>query len=459
MKGCSMTDHKIDESIFKAYDIRGVYPDQLNQQVAVGVAKGFVSVLKPKQIILGRDARVSGPSLHQAITDTLHQSGVDIIDIGTVSSDMYYYACATKKLPGIMITASHNPKEYNGFKMVREIPYFLTGDDEIARIKDMVLSDTFDLPDSFGSGKTTNWSVMDEFVSKITSLVDLQKFSQFTVVADTANGMVGPILQALRPKLGKVNLIPMYFEPDGNFPNHGGDPLDDSNREDIEAKIKQAGADLGVMFDPDGDRFFVLDSKSRFISGDFMTAILAKHFLSKNPGGKIVYDIRASKIVPESINQMGGTPLFNRVGHSYIKKRMIDEGAVFGGEVTGHYYFADFFHCDSGILTFLVLLDYLSQTNTNLTKLNDKLLGKYFISGEINSEVKNTPDTLEKIKAKYAPLANQVLEIDGLSFEFDDWRFNLRGSNTQPLIRLNLEADTPQLVAKKRDEVLAFIRS
>jgi len=449
----------VTPGIFKAYDIRGTYPDQLNEEVAIGVAKSYASILKPETVIIGRDGRTSGPSLHNAIVTTLLDLGINIIDIGMVSSDMYYYACATKKLPGIMITASHNPKEYNGFKMVKQIPYFFTGDDEIARIKDMIMTDTYDLPESEQVGQKTDWDVMDGFVEKTLSLVNQDSFKKFTVVADTANGMVGPTLEKLESHIGNITMIPMYFEPDGTFPNHGGDPLEAENRLDIEAKIKETGADFGVMFDPDGDRYFVVDSKGRFISGDFLTAILAKHFLSKHPGAKIVYDIRASKVVPEWIKESGGIGLYNRVGHSYIKKRMIDEDAVFGGEVTGHYYFADFFHCDSGVLTFLIMLDYLSETGTDLTKLIDEMEESYFISGEINTEVEDIEAKLKSIEEKYGPDANEILRVDGVSFEFDDWRFNLRSSNTQPLIRLNLEADSKALMEEKRDEVVAFIRS
>ena len=269
----------------------------------------------------------------------------------------------------------------------------------------------------------------------------------------------GQLWKKLESKMPSVSMVPMYYEVDGTFPNHGGDPLDAENRKDIEKKIKEINADFGVMFDPDGDRYFIIDSKQRFISGDFLTAILSKHYLTRNPGAKIVYDIRASKIVPDWIKADGGVPLYNRVGHSYIKKRMIDETAVFGGEVTGHYYFADFFYCDSGVLAFLVTLDYLSETGINITELIDQLESEYFISGEINSEVADTQLTLKKINDQYAADANEVLKVDGLSFEFDDWRFNLRTSNTQPLIRLNLEADSKELMEEKRDQVVALIRS
>jgi len=449
----------LDTSIFKSYDIRGTYPDQLDESIAAGVAKGFISLLKPTQMVLGRDGRTSGPSLHQIMVKTITAAGIDVIDIGMVSSDMYYYACATRKLPGIMITASHNPKEYNGFKMVRQIPYFFTGDNEIKEIKDMIIADKFPDYSVSTTGNHTQIDIMVEFIDYITKLVDISGFKSFTIVADTANGMVGPILDAIKPKLPSIDLVPMYFKPDGNFPNHGGDPLQEENRQDVVAKIQSTKADLGVMFDPDGDRFFVIDRHQRFIPGDFMTAILAEYFLHRHPNANIVYDIRASKVVPETIAQNGGHSFANRIGHSYIKKRMIDEKAIFGGEVTGHYYFADFFHCDTGIVTLLILLDYLSHSTQSLDQLMDQLLQKYFISGEINSHVESVPNVLQKIEAHYQNLAQEILHVDGISAEFDEWRFNVRGSNTEPLIRLNLEANNAQLLEQKRDEVLALIRS
>ena len=454
-----MNQANIDTSIFKAYDIRGIYPTQLDEHIAEGVAKSFINILKPTQIILGRDCRTSGPSLHQVVLSTLLKHGVSVIDIGQASTDMYYYACATKNLPGIMITASHNPKEYNGFKMVRKIPYFFTGDDEIARIKNMIVDQNFGALDTSKQGQVENWDVMPEFIDKLLEKVTPSNWKPTTIVADTANGMVGPIIQALEPHLPQTTIIPMYFEPDGNFPNHGGDPLQPENRQDILKKISENNTDFGVMTDPDGDRFFVIDNKGRFIQGDFLTAILAEYFLNQKPGAKIVYDIRASKVVPETITSLGGVPLYNRVGHSYIKKRMIDEDALFGGEVTGHYYFTDFFYCDSGILTLVFLLDFLNTKEQTLSQIIDDMESKYFISGEINSKVESVPSILEKLEKIYQSSANEILKVDGLSVEFENWRFNVRGSNTEPLIRLNLEATSKGLMEEKRDEVLAQIRS
>lgn len=448
---------KVDASIFKAYDIRGIYGENLNEEIATAIGKAFFKILSPQTVIIGRDGRVSSPSLRDALVKGLTAVGVNVIDIGMVSTDMYYYACATKKLPGVMVTASHNPKEYNGFKMVRQIPYLLSGDEGIQDIKALIEAD--DLPaDAATPGSVENWDVMDGFIDKMLSLVDVSKLKPMKVIADTANGMVGPSLTALFKHIPQVELVPMYFEPDGTFPNHGGDPLQAENRRELEERVPAEGADLGFAFDPDGDRFFCIDKKGRFVSGDFMTALMGQYFLTKQPGATIVYDIRASHAVPELIEAAGGKALYNRVGHAYIKKRMTDENAVFGGEVTGHYYFADFYYCDSGIAPMLYLMEFLSQSDKTLDQLVDELGQKYFISGEINTKGVDSAAVLAKIEQKYGPQANEVLHVDGVSLLFDGWHFNVRASNTEPLVRLNLEAKDEATMIAKRDEVLAVIR-
>jgi phosphomannomutase len=449
---------QVTPSIFKAYDIRGIYGQDLNEEIAEAVAKGFIKVIGgPKKVILGRDGRVSSPSLHDAMIKGLTSIGVDVIDVGMVSTDMYYYACATEKLPGIMITASHNPKEYNGFKMVREIPYLLSGDEGIQDIRKVIESDDFP-PAAAEPGKVETKNIMDGFAQKILSLVDTTQLKPMKVIIDTANGMVGPSLIELYKKLPQLQMTPMYFEVDGTFPNHGGDPLQEENRRELMQRVVSEGADLGFAFDPDGDRFFCIDKKGRFVSGDFMTALLSKYFLEKNPGAAIVYDIRASHSVPDIINSMGGKPLYNRVGHAFIKKRMMDENAVFGGEVTGHYYFKDFFNCDSGVAPMLYLMDLLSHSDKSLDTLLDELGQTYFISGEINTKGVDAKTVIAKLEAKYGPSAKEVLHVDGVSCIFDGWHFNVRGSNTEPLVRLNVEANSQQLMEEKRDEVLALIR-
>jgi len=449
---------QVDSSIFKAYDIRGVYGQNLFDETASSIGKAIVKILSPKTIIIGRDCRTSGLALHKALVTSLLNYGVNVTDIGMVSTDMYYFACATRKLPGIMITASHNPKEYNGFKIVRQIPYLLSGEDGIQDILRIIETDNFP-PLNATKGILDAWDVMGEYIIKLSQLVDLKSISSLKIVADTANGMVGPSLTKLIAKIPQISLIPMYFEPDGNFPNHGGDPLQAENRAELENRVVAEHADLGVAFDPDGDRFFCIDKKGRFVPGDFMTALFAKYFLAKKPGASIVYDLRASNAVPNFIRAGDGTPLPNKVGHAFIKKRMIDEKAIFGGEVTGHYYFADFYYCDSGLSPMLYLLDMLAHSTTSLDQIVDQLSTQYFISGELNTKNVDSQKVFILLEQKYHEKTNQILHEDGLSMDFGDWHFNVRASNTEPLVRLNLEATTKELMETKRDEVLNLIRS
>jgi phosphomannomutase len=449
---------KVDPAIFKAYDIRGIYGENLDENVANAIGKAFAAILKPESVIVGRDGRTSGPSLTQAVIDGLTSVGVNVINVGQVSTDMYYYACATKQLPGIMVTASHNPKEYNGFKMVKNIPYLLSGDEGIQEIRQLIELGKFP-PKASQPGKVENFAVMDGFVQKVLSLVDVNKIKPMKVIADTANGMVGPLLTEIFKNIPQIKLTPMYFEVDGTFPNHGGDPLLEENRAELQQRVLSEGYDLGFAFDPDGDRFFCIDKKGRFVSGDFMTAVLSSYFLKVHPKATIVYDIRASKAVPDTIEAGGGRALYNRVGHAFIKKRMSDEGAIFAGEVSGHYYFTDFYGCDSGAAPMIYLLDMLSKSDKSLDQIIDEFSNKYFISGEINSKVPAVQDVLNRLREKYSKAAKEVIEVDGVTLEFEDWRFNVRGSNTEPLIRLNLEANSQGLMEQKRDELLAIIRS
>ncbi len=447
-----------DPSIFKAYDIRGIADEQLNSDLAEAIGKAFVKVVQPTTVIVGRDGRVSSPEYRDAVVKGMTDLGINVIDIGMVSTDMYYYACATKKLPGMMITASHNPKEYNGFKMVKQIPDLLSGDEGIQDMRAIIEQDDFpavaDQP-----GTVEQWDVMDGFIEMMLSLIDVSKLKPMKVIADTANGMVGPSLTKLFEKIPQVALTPMYFEPDGTFPNHGGDPLKEENRKELQERVAAEGFDLGFAFDPDGDRFFCIDATGRFVSGDFMTALLAKYFLDKQPGSAIVYDIRASQAVPDLINEAGGKPLYNRVGHAYIKARMQGEDAVFGGEVTGHYYFKDFFYCDSGIAPMLYLMDMLSDSDQTLDQILTELEQKYFISGEINTKGVDSQAVLANIEETYKDQATEILKVDGVSVLFDGWHFNVRASNTEPLVRLNLESvNSKQEMEQKRDEVLALIR-
>jgi len=448
----------VDTSIFKSYDIRGIYPTQADEKLAESIGRGFAKYLNfPQKVIVARDGRISGEAMKNALIQGLTKVGVSVIDIDMASTDMFYYACQTRDLPGISVTASHNPKEYTGFKMVKKIPELLSGDAGIKEIKEYILAD--DLPsDSATSGQVENINIMDEFIEYILSLVDVSKFQKLKIVADPANGMVGPILQKLSQKLPAIEFIPLYWEVDGNFPNHGGDPLLEENRIATQKFVVDQKADLGVMFDPDGDRFFTIDSRGQFISGDFLTALLSTHFLKRYPGCTIIYDIRASKAVKEIVTANGGRPLANRVGHTHIKARMKAENAFFGGEISGHYYFKEFFLCDSGAVSLVYLLEFLSTSEKSLETMVDELSSKYFISGEINNKVTDVAKIMAEIESTYGPKVNEPVEkMDGLTFEMGDWRFNLRSSNTEPLLRLNLEANSQELMEQKRDEVLAII--
>jgi phosphomannomutase len=448
---------QVDASIFKSYDIRGIYGQNLFDETGEAVGKAFVKVISAQTVVVGRDARVSSPALHAALMKGLTSVGANVVDVGMVSTDMYYYACATKQLPGIMVTASHNPKEYNGFKMVRQIPYLLSGEEGIQDIRKVIEADEFPAAAS-QTGTVEQWNVMSGFIQKMLSLVDVTQLKPMKLLADTANGMVGPSLTELFKQLPQLQLTAMYFDPDGTFPNHGGDPLDEANRRELQERVPKEGFDLGFAFDPDGDRFFCIDKKGRFVSGDFMTAILSKYFLDKNPGSTIVYDIRASHAVPDMINKLGGKALYNRVGHAYIKKRMMDENAVFGGEVSGHYYFKDFFNCDSGVAPMIFLLDLLSHSDQTLDQMIDDLEKTYFISGEINTKGVDGAAVLKKIEELYGPQAKEIIKVDGITCEMENWHFNVRTSNTEPLVRLNLEAVSKEMMEQKRDEVLAVIR-
>jgi phosphomannomutase len=446
---------QVNPSIFKAYDIRAIYPDDLNEEIGYAVGRAFVTLLKVDTVIVGHDMRLSGPQMFEAVTRGLTDQGADVIDIGMVSTDQYYYACATLDQAGVMVTASHNPAEYNGFKMVREMPQLLSGDEGIQDIRRLVESEDFPTPHRKGS--ITPMDTSDGFVEKILSLVDVSALKPLKVIADTGNGMVGPILERVYGKL-PVQLIGMYLEPDGSLPNHGLDPLQPENRAELQQRVVDEGADIGFAFDGDGDRFFTIDDRGQFVSGDFLTAIMAQYYLGKYPGAKIIYDVRASWAVPDLIRQAGGTPLMERVGHAFIKQRMAKEGAVFAGEVTGHYYFVDFFCADSGILPSLVIMEMLCKKDASLSDLLQPLEAKYFISGEINTRISADP------KAKMNELADIYHDgdshwLDGISVTYDDWHFNVRPSNTEPLLRLNLEAKSKSLMEAKRDEVLKIIRS
>ncbi|WP_110516523.1 phosphomannomutase/phosphoglucomutase [Herpetosiphon llansteffanensis] len=445
---------QVNPGIFKAYDIRGIYPSELNEDVAFLIGRAFASFLQAEKVIVGRDMRTSGPSIFDAVTRGLMHQGADVINIGMVSTDQYYFACTQLGLPGMMVTASHNPKQYNGFKMVKKMPQLLSGDAGIQDLRQLVESEAFAEPTRQGSMSELDLS--EEFIESVLQLIDVASLKPLKVIADTGNGMVGPILQRVYERL-PVELIGLYLDPDGTLPNHGLDPLQPENRAELEARVVSENADVGFAFDGDGDRFFAIDNRGQFISGDFMTALMGQYFLEKHPGAKILYDVRASWAVPELIGAAGGVPLMERVGHAFIKARMSNEGAIFAGEVTGHYYFGDFNYADSGVIPSLIILEMLSKKGKTLSELLAPLESTYFISGEINTKVADVKAVLATLAEKYSDAEQHTM--DGLSVNYPDWHFNVRGSNTEPLLRLNLEARSKELMEAQRDEVLAIIQA
>ena len=444
---------EVNTGIFKAYDIRGIYPTELNEDVAYLIGRAFASFLQVDTVIVGRDMRVSGPAVFEAVTRGLMDQGADVINIGMVSTDQYYFACTKLGHAGMMVTASHNPKQYNGFKMVKKMPQLLSGDAGIQDLRRLVQSEEFGEPTRKGSMSELDLS--EEFVEAVLQLIDVDALKPLKVIADTGNGMVGPILKRVYERL-PVELIGMYLDPDGTLPNHGLDPLQPENRAELQARVVSEHADIGFAFDGDGDRFFTIDDRGEFISGDFMTALLGEYYLAKVPNAKILYDVRASWAVPDLINAAGGTPIMERVGHAFIKQRMSREDVLFAGEVSGHYYFKDFNFADSGIIPSLIILEMLSKKGKKMSELLQPLEEKYFISGEINSRVSDPKAVLAQLAEKYSDGKHETM--DGLSISYPDWHFNVRGSNTEPLLRLNLEAMDKDLMEQKRDEVLAIIR-
>jgi phosphomannomutase len=449
----------INRSIFKAYDIRGLYPSEINEDAARLIGRGFVAYLGAKRIAVSRDMRLSSPSVAAAFIDGATAQGADVVDYGMMGTDMLYFAVARDGHDGgVQITASHNPKEYNGIKMVRKEAFPLSGDAGIGDIRDMIAAGQLP-PPAAARGSVSTRDVIDDYVEKVLSFIDVSKVKPFNVVLDAGNGIAGMIAPRLFDRL-PCRTTRLCFEVDGTFPNHEANPLIEENRRDIVAQVIDDQADIGIAWDGDADRCFFIDGSGEFIAGDFITALLAEAFLLKHPGAKIVYDVRASYAVKDTAARYGGTALMNRVGHAFFKQRMREEGAIFGGEVTGHYYFRDYYFADNGFIPALLILELMSIKGQTLRELLAPLREKYFISGEINTKLKDMsliPAKLDLLSATYTD--GKVYTLDGVSAEYDDWHFNVRASNTEPMLRLNLEATTPETMERKRDEVLALIRA
>ena len=448
----------VPASIFKAYDVRALYPSELNEAAARAIGRAFVAYLNASKIAVSRDMRVSSPSLSAAFIDGALEQGADVVDYGMCATDMLYFGVVRDGLEGgAQITASHNPGEYNGIKMVRTEAFPLSGDAGIGDIREMVIGDRIPAP-SRPRGQHLHVSLLDDYVAKVMSFIDAKAVKPFNVVLDAGSGMAGLVAPKLFERL-PCRTTRLCFEIDGRFPNHEANPLIEENRADIVERVIKEKADIGIAWDGDADRCFFIDGSGEFIAGDFITALLAEAALSKSSGEKVIYDVRASYAVKDTVAAHGGTALMNRVGHAFIKRRMREENAIFGGEVTGHYYFRDFYYADNGFIPALLILELMSKKGQTLRDLLAPLREKYFISGEINTRVADVSVVGARLKTlaeKYKD--GHTYTLDGFSAEFPDWHFNVRGSNTEPLLRLNLEAKTPAMMEARRDEVLAIIR-
>jgi phosphomannomutase len=449
----------INPAVFKAYDVRGLYPQEIDEAAARQIGRGFVAYLGARRIAVSRDMRLSSPSIASAFIEGAREQGADVVDYGMMGTDMLYFAVARDGHDGgVQITASHNPKEYNGIKMVRREAFPLSGETGIGDIRDMIAANQLP-PPAKTPGSLTQQNVVKDYVAHVLSFIDTSLIKPFNVVLDAGNGIAGFVAPKLFAHLPcKVDAL--CFEVDGTFPNHEANPLIEENRRDIVARVKEVKADIGIAWDGDADRCFFIDGAGEFIAGDFVTALLAEAFLIKHPGAKVIYDVRASYAVKDVVAKYGGTALMNRVGHAFFKARMREENAIFGGEVTGHYYFRDNFYADNGFIPALLILELMSRKGQTLRELLAPLREKYFISGEVNTRVgdmKTVAAKLDQLTIKYQD--GRVYSLDGVSAEFPDWHFNVRASNTEPMLRLNLEAVRQDLMEQKRDEILAFIRS
>jgi phosphomannomutase len=452
----------LDPKVFKAYDVRGLYGDELDEVGAEAIGRAYVEQFEPRRMAVGRDMRLSSPAMQEALMRGAAAAGADVLDLGLVGTEMVYFAVGSLGLEGgAMVTASHNPKEYTGMKLVRRGALPVGGESGLLDVRDRALTDGRQPGGSHRDGTVTegsreSYDIWPAYVERVLSFVEVPTLKPLRVVIDAANGMAGAMLPRVLERL-PIETVRCYFEPDGSFPNHEPNPLLPENREFIVRKTLEEGADLGVAFDGDADRCFFVDDTGEFVPGDFATALFAAGVLEKERGAKVIYDVRASRAVPDAIERAGGVPLVNRVGHAFIKARMRKEDAAFAGEVSGHYYFRDFSQADSGVVPFLLMLELISKRGRRLSEILDPLRSRYFITGELNTPVPDVALKLQELKERYAD--GRVSHLDGISVDFDDWHFNVRPSNTEPLLRLNLEAMSEELMEQKRDEVLELIRS
>jgi phosphomannomutase len=461
---------RVDPEIFKAYDIRGLYGEQIDADLAELIGRAFVRVLgrlagkapSELRVGMGHDMRLTAPELAARYRAGMVSEGVQVLDAGLVGSEMVYYLVGSQELDGgLMCTASHNPKAYTGVKLMREGALALSGDEGIQDIRlEVEAQQNGATAGPAAQGTVEQVDLYSEFQRAALGFIDpevIRAGRPLKVVLDGANGMAGPMVGPLLEGLG-LELMEAYWTPDGNFPDHEPNPLLEENRRFIIEQVRERGADLGIAWDGDADRCFFIDDTGEFVPGDFLTALLAQSLLRTHPGEAILYDVRASRAVADTVTEAGGQAFVNRVGHAFFKTRMRKEGSLFGGEVSGHYYFRDFYCADSGSLPALLMLELLAREGRTLSSLLEPYRSRYFISGEVNSEVEDPAAKMEEIAERYGD-ARQG-RLDGISIDYEDWHFNVRPSNTEPLLRLCLESlVSPEDMERRRDEVLAVIRS
>jgi phosphomannomutase/phosphomannomutase/phosphoglucomutase len=448
----------MNEKIFKAYDIRGIYPAEINELDVYKIAKAFCEFVKPSEVVIGSDVRLSSPSLKKVAIKAVTDQGIRVIDVGEISTDMLYFSVAHYGFAsGFSLTASHNPKEYNGMKCVREDSRPISSDSGLYEIRDMALA--MDLDESVLEGEINETlvekkDILDNYVAKIKTFADFSKFKNFRIVANPNFGVAGRALDKLLDGTN-ISVEKLNYEPDGSFPKGRPDPLIPENRDELSRLVVEKGADFGVAWDADADRCFFFTEKGEFIEGYFVTALLAEIFLQRKGGEKIIHDTRLTWAIEEVCRENSGFNVPTKAGHSFIKERMRKEDAVFGGEMSAHYYFRDYFFCDNGMIPLVMMMEFLSTQEKTLSEIMHEMFWKkYYVSGEINTQVGSVAEVIQKAKEIYSEGAVKIDETDGISIDHADWRFNFRGSNTEPLIRLNVEAKSQVLMEEKRDELL-----
>jgi len=445
--------HRDLSRIFKAYDVRGVVPDDLDEDVARRIGSAFAEWAAVPRIAVGYDCRLSSPSLASAIHEGIAARGVDIVDLGLCSTDLLYFSSGSLDVPGVMLTASHNPPQWNGLKFCLAGAKPVGQDTGLGEIRALAEQDEY--PPAASRGSVERRNMLEAYVEHVLSFIDPSSIAPLTVVADTANGMGGLVVPPVMERL-PVTFVHLYPELDGTFPNHPADPIQPENQRDLKRSVLEHNADIGLAFDGDADRVFLVDERAEGVSGSEVTALVAQAMLKRYPGSPIVYNLICSWAVPEVILENGGTPVRTRVGHSFIKQVMAETGAVFGGEHSGHYYFRDNYRADSGLIAAVVVLEQLSKAGLPLSKLLEPFR-RYKSSGEINTPVVDQQGAIERIAAAFAE--GRQDRTDGLTVEFDDWWFNVRPSNTEPLLRLNVETKTEELLKEGTQAVLEIIRA